>query len=169
MLFYLFFIFSFYYFSYYILGDFLNLDIVDDKYILFINNYLFDEYDEKELSVFLKDVFIILSDVYSINLYGYFMVDIFIDENIGIYVEICKIDNYVSYSKKIDTKVNLVLDNFYLKTKDLSKIINYRPIYFLDNFYFISTKDVDNVLDIIEECEIVYKDSFDFINNIVKE
>ena len=147
----------------------MNLDIVDDKYILFINNYLFDEYDEKELSVFLKDVFIILSDVYSINLYGYFMVDIFIDENIGIYVEICKIDNYVSYSKKIDTKVNLVLDNFYLKTKDLSKIINYRPIYFLDNFYFISTKDVDNVLDIIEECEIVYKDSFDFINNIVKE
>lgn len=151
------------------MGDFLNLDIVDDKYILFINNYLFDEYDEKELSVFLKDVFIILSDVYSINLYGYFMVDIFIDENIGIYVEICKIDNYVSYSKKIDTKVNLVLDNFYLKTKDLSKIINYRPIYFLDNFYFISTKDVDNVLDIIEECEIVYKDSFNFINNIVKE
>ena len=151
------------------MGDFLNLDIVDDKYILFINNYSFNKYDEEELSVFLKDVFLILSDVYSINVYGYFMVDIYIDEKIGIYVEISRIDNCITYSKKIDTKVNFVLDSFYLKTKDLSKIFSYSPIYYFNNNYYVSTKDVDNVFDIIEECEIVYRDYGDFINNIVKE
>lgn len=147
----------------------MNLEIIDDKYVLFVNNYNFSDYDEKELSSFLKDVFLLLSDVYSINLYGYFLVDIYIDKKVGIYVEISKIDSCISYSKKIDTKVSLIIDSFYLKTKDLSKIIGYRPIYCLDNYYFVSTEDVDNIFDIIEYCEIVYKRESDFINNIVKE
>ena len=136
---------------------------------MFISLIFFNKYDEEELSVFLKDVFLILSDVYSINLYGYFMVDIYVDEKIGIYVEISRIDNCITYSKKIDTKVNFVLDGFYLKIKDLSKIYNYSPIYYFNNYYFVSTKDVDNIFDVIEECEIVYKSCGDFINNIVKE
>ena len=44
-----------------------------------------------------------------------------------------------------------------------------KVIYCLDNYYFVSTEDVDNISDIIEYCEIVYKRESDFINNIVKE
>lgn len=135
----------------------MKLDILDDGY-LFFTNKIFSFDDEKEISLFLKDMFLSINDIYDIELYGYFKVDIYIDEKIGVFVEIKKLDDYISYSKKIDTKVMVSDTPFYLKTNDLSLIYKYRPIYYLDNNYYISTKDVDNVLELLDFCEVEYKD-----------
>lgn len=145
----------------------MNLDIIDNKYILFINYVCLASYAEDKISIFLKDIFLLLSDVYSINLFGYFKVDIYIDKKIGIFIEIDRLDDYVSYNKKIDTKVMIIDDGFYLKTNDLSKIYKYKKIYSYNNNYYISTKDVDNITDIVEFCDLVYKDFDLFLNNCV--
>lgn len=161
---------SFNYYSYYILGDDVNLKIVDDKYIYFTSDT--DKLgdlsciDENNISIFLRDVFLNISNVYLIDLFGYYKVDIYIDDKIGAYVEIFKLDDYISYSKKIDTKVSLVCDNFYFKTNDLSQIFKYRPIYYLDDYYYVSTKDVDNIFELMDFCEIEYK-NLGLNNNII--
>jgi len=155
------------------MGDFVSLELIDDDYLYF--TYDIDclgemlSVSEEGISKFLKDVFINLSDIYSIDLFGYYKVDIYVDKKIGAYVEISKLDDFISYNKKIDTKVSLSINSFYLKTNDLSNIFKYRPIYYFNNNYYVSTNDVDNILEIIELCEIVYKDENDFINNIVIE
>ena len=97
-----------------------------------------------------------INEVFSLELFGYFKVDIFIDDKIGVFVEISKLDDYISYSKKIDTKVIINRNSFYFKTNDLSMIYQYEPIYKKDNYYYVSTKDVDNVLDLFDFCEIEY-------------
>lgn len=133
----------------------MKFEVLDDKYLFFTNKiYSFDE--EKDISMFLKDMFLIINEVYSLELFGYFKVDIFIDDKIGVFVEISKLDDYISYSKKIDTKVIINRNSFYFKTNDLSMIYQYEPIYKKDNYYYVSTKDVDNVLDLLDFCEIEY-------------
>lgn len=135
----------------------MNLEIKDDKYIYYTNDIMgLLNLNESNISIFLKDIFLNISTIYKIDLFGYFKVDIYIDDKIGAFVEIEKIDEYLSYNKKIDTKVNVEYRDFYLKTNDLSIIYKYRPIYRKDNYYFISTKDVDNLLDILEFCELEY-------------
>ena len=134
----------------------MKLEVLDDKYLFFTNKiYIFDE--EKDISMFLKDMFLMINEVYSLELFGYFKVDIFIDDKIGVFVEISKLDDYISYSKKIDTKVIINRNSFYFKTNDLSMIYQYEPIYKKDNYYYVSTKDVDNVLDLLDFCEIDYR------------
>lgn len=134
----------------------MKLEVLDDKYLFFTNKiYIFDE--EKDISMFLKDMFLMINEVYSLELFGYFKVDIFIDDKIGVFVEISKLDDYISYSKKIDTKVIINRNSFYFKTNDLSLIHQYEPIYVKDNYYYVSTKDVDNVLDLLDFCEIDYR------------
>lgn len=133
----------------------MRFEVLDDKYLFFTNKiYSFDE--EKDISMFLKDMFLMINEVFSLELFGYFKVDIFIDVKIGVFVEISKLDDYISYSKKIDTKVIINRNNFYFKTNDLSLIYQYEPIYIKDNYYYVSTKDVDNVLDLFDFCEIEY-------------
>ena len=134
----------------------MKFEVLDDKYLFFTNKiYIFDE--EKDISVFLKDMFLIINEVYSLELFGYFKVDIFIDDKIGAFVEISKLDDYISYSKKIDTKVIINRNSFYFKTKDLSLIYQYENIYRKDNYYYVSTKDVENILDLLDFCEIDYR------------
>ena len=134
----------------------MKFEVLDDKYLFFTNKiYSFDE--EKDISMFLKDMFLMINEVFSLELFGYFKVDIFIDDKIGVFVEISKLDDYISYSKKIDTKVIINRNSFYFKTNDLSMIYQYEPIYKKDNYYYVSTKDVDNVLDLLDFCEIDYR------------
>jgi len=134
----------------------MKFEVLDDKYLFFTNkNYSLEE--EGDISTFLKDMFLIINEIYSLELFGYFKVDIFIDEKIGVFVEISKLDDYISYGKKIDTKVIINRNNFYFKTNDLSLIYQYEPIYRKDNYYYVSTKDVDNVLDLLDFCEIDYR------------
>lgn len=139
----------------------MKLEVIDDDYLYF--TYDIDCLgnlsciNEDNISIFLKNVFLNLSEIYSIELFGYYKVNIYVDEKIGAYVEISKLDDYLNYSKKIDTKVAMNINSFYLKTNDLSKIFKYRPIYYFDNNYYVSTKDVDNICDLIEFCEIEYK------------
>ncbi len=137
----------------------MKLEIVDDYYLFFTNDigYLDDDLSEENVSEFLKRVFLAISDIYEIDLFGFFQVDIHIDKKIGAYIEISKKDEYISYGKKIDTKVSLIIDNFYLKTKDVSKIINYHPIYYDNDYYYVSTDSVENLFDLLEFCDIEYK------------
>lgn len=144
------------------MGDGVNLQIEDDKYIYFTYDLdeigEFDTITENQVSNFLKRAFLDISDIYSINLFGYYQVDIYLDKKIGGYVEISKIEDFVTYSRKIDTKVSISTHPFYLKTKNLLDIYKYRPIYALNDEYYVSTSSVDNVFELLEFCEIEYHD-----------
>lgn len=140
----------------------MKLERQDDDYIFFTNDIAclgdIDNIDEEKMGKFLKKVFVDISDIYKIDLFGYYRVDIYIDKKIGAYVEISKIDDFISYSKKIDTKVTVSVVNFYFKTKDLSKVYDYRPIYCCDDYYYVSTDVVDDIFGLLDFCSIEYKD-----------
>lgn len=143
------------------MGEGMKFEVLDDKYLYFTGNIkVFGDLtsiDENKISLFLKEVFLSINDIYSVELFGYYKVDIYIDEKIGAFVEIEKLDDFVSYSKKIDTKVSISVCEFYLKTNDLSIIYKYKPIYFSDNNYYISTKSVDSIFELLDFCDVEYK------------
>ena len=59
----------------------MNFEIVDDKYIFFTNDVLYlSDLNEEKISSFIKEIFVSMSEVYDIDLVGYYKVDIFIDE-----------------------------------------------------------------------------------------
>lgn len=142
------------------MGECMKFEVLDDKYLYFTCDIkLFDDLtsiDENKISLFLKEVFLSINEIYSVELFGYYKVDIYIDEKIGAFVEIEKLDDFVSYSKKIDTKVSILVRDFYLKTNDLSLIYKYKSIYKVDDYYYVSTKDVDDVLNLLDFCVIDY-------------
>ncbi len=144
------------------MGEVMSLELVDDNYVYFTYDIEelgdLEDVNEEKIAKFLKKIFLDINDIYAIELFGYYRVDIYLDKKIGAFVEIAKIDDFISYSKKIDTKVTVSINNFYLKTRDLSKIFLHRPIYKLNDYYYVSTKDVDNISSIIEFCTIEYKD-----------
>ena len=134
----------------------MKLDVLEDGY-LFFTNKIYSMDTEEDISLFLKDVFLSISDIYLIDLFGYFKLDIYIDDKIGVFVEIRKLSDCLSYSKKIDTKISIYKDHFYFKTCDLSYIYKYKKIYTDNKYYYISTKDVDNVLELFDFCDVEYR------------
>ena len=74
------------------MGEGMKFEVLDDKYLYFTCDIkLFDDLtsiDENKISLFLKEVFLSINEIYSVELFGYYKVDIYIDEKIGAFVEI---------------------------------------------------------------------------------
>lgn len=142
----------------------MKLDILDDCYIYFTNDLEifsgFNDIAEEEIAEFVKSIFVNLNNIYNVVLFGYYNLDIVIDPKIGAFVEIKLLDNYISFNKRLDTKVNISVKNFYLETNDLWLINQYRPIYKLGDNYGVSTKDLkeQDIINLADFCTLFYKD-----------
>lgn len=139
------------------------------SYTLFLSNeYIGDlDYNSKEdLGVFLKDLILLLKDDYDLVLNGFYEVNIYINNKLGMFIEINNIDDYDTCDLDVDLKIVVHFDSkFYFKTDNFDIVTNYSDVKFLDNNYYLNLDyiDIDEVIKIIEFGEFIYGDDCNFI------
>lgn len=154
--------------SYNSLGDSMNINIInDDEIVVFLNKkYLnnLDFKDEVRLEDCIKNLFKTLVDEYDLDVDGYYIIDIYFDDNYGAILNIkCEEGSYYNYfDNQVDMKINIhkspilyeinydFLDDNLLKC---GKIYRNK-----DKLYIKLTKSIDdiNLGKIIEMSKIIY-------------
>ena len=146
----------------------MKLEVVDDKIIIYLIDYFFESTEKKQLVSDIKDIFIRLMEYYHIELKGYY--DVYVYENIkyGTILEIIKQDELLFQRELIDIKVKFYKNvDFYLKTKDYFVFKNYKNIYYNDDYYYININYIDNILNVIEFVDILYKEKDNYLNKML--
>ncbi len=137
-------------------------ELEENKYLIFLNNLLIDDFDildEKSIRTFLKKLFVKIMKIYKITLAGYYQVDIYYDEKIGMFIELVQLDDYGNLSSSIDLKISIDIKDFYLQFKDLEFIDNYN-LYINDDNIYIKTSNLNSydILKLIEYAKVIYRD-----------
>lgn len=141
------------------------------SYVLFLSNgYIGSiDYDSKEeIGLYLKKIIILLKESYNIVLNGFYCVNIYINDKLGMFIEIDNIEGYDSIDLDVDLKITVHYDSdVYFKTLNFDIVSRYDGVRFLDGNYYVNIDNVEvfDIMKIIEFGEFVYGDECDNINN----
>ena len=141
-----------------------------DNFILFfnkLNDISLDNEDDY------KNIFLKLKHFYNIDIYGFYNINVFIDNNYGYILKIKKEDDLDLYYKQIDMLISVEKINILYKVNDFFFINNLDKfnIYFYDDFFYLEI--IDEISDkeynyLLENSEIIYENINIFNNKIIK-
>ena len=140
----------------------MKIEYIDDKLIIYLRDYFFKNYDIKELTKDIKELFSRLLYYYKIELSGLYEVMIYDNKKYGSILEIIKKEDLFN-PHVIDIKLKLFKDkDFYFKTNDFFILSNYNNIYYDNNDYYININNIDDINKVIEFGNILYnkKDNY---------
>lgn len=121
-------------FDIYIIKDKLNIDFSSDK----------------ELEKYLKRLFKVLHNKYSINIEGFYDVVVYIDKYYGIVIHMEKENlDYYNYYKEIDMRITIKNSIFLYQIDDY---IKNKKIHIINNNMYLEITDSDDLINIIESC-----------------
>lgn len=141
----------------------------DDKIIIYLKKTAirnFDISNEEKLEQYFRDLFLSLKSRYSIEMNGYYNIDVYPDIYYGMILEIENMDvDYYRYFSQIDMKINVLKDSFFiyeidyecLDKIDLKKFMCYQQN---DKIYLQIKEDIDDITlgSILEYARIIYGD-----------
>jgi len=140
----------------------MKIEYIDNKLIIYLRDYFFKNYDIKELTKDIKELFSKLLYYYKIELSGLYEVMIYDNKKYGSILEIIKKEDLFN-PNVIDIKLKLFKDkDFYFKTKDYFILSSYNNIYYDNNDYYININNIDDINKVIEFGNILYnkKDNY---------
>ena len=132
--------------------------IDEDVFDIYIMNEKIKDIDfnnNKELEKYLKNLFNVLKDNYSINIEGFYDVCIYIDKYYGIVIHMEKESSYFSCYKDIEMRITIKSSIF------LYQIDNYKKgkkIHIIDNNMYLEVTDSKDLIYIIENCNNILYD-----------
>lgn len=142
----------------------------ENTFIFLIPMQLFNKVkfdDKKNLEIYFQDFFLKLKDIYKFNIGGFYIIDIYVDDNYGAILEVTKEDiDYFEYlNSSIDMKVSKPKKvKFLYEIEDLflidKKILNKFDIYFYKNKYYLNLVKKINKKELIillEFVDIIYE------------
>ena len=142
--------------------------LTKEKIILYLNNYFFKNLEKDNLTKEIKKLFIKLIKYYQLDFNGIYEVLMFENIKYGTILEITKLGDLLFTNNLIDLKVKIIKNsNFYLKSSDYFIFKDYKKVYYYDNNYYLNIKEIDNILKLIEFCEIIYNKKDNFLQNML--
>lgn len=132
--------------------------IDEDVFDIYIMNEKIKDIDfnnNKELEKYLKKLFNVLKDNYSINIEGFYDVCIYIDKYYGIVIHMEKESSYFSCYKDIEMRITIKNSTF------LYQIDNYKKgkkIHIIDNNMYLEITDSKDLIYVIENCNNILYD-----------
>ena len=140
------------------------LGLTENNYSIFIIKESFNKIDfskEKDLEKIISKIILYLKYEYDLLLKGIYEVEIFINNKVGAFIYIEKIDTYIPY-KDIDLKIKVILEStFYFKTKDYDVLKDKNNVYLYQDEYYINVNELDNIIKYIEFGEVIHNEFFD--------
>ena len=154
--------------------------ITNDEFniIIFLNKIIvenIDLEDRENLEEYFKKIFLKLKKIYDITISGYFVIDVYIDDNYGIIMELNKeeLDYYEYFDNQIDMRIIIhddvtflyEIDDILLLDKKIRKNIS---LYYYQNKYYIKINKILNFIAlgyILENSNSIYIDENDNVIN----
>lgn len=132
----------------YIDDDIFDIYIMKDK----IQNI--DLENEDKLEKYLKKLFKILKNKYSIKLEGFYDVDIYIDKYYGIviHLEKEKLEYYNYYKDEVDMKISIINSVFLYQ---IDNYIENKKIHIIDNNMYLEITNPNDLINIMENCNYI--------------
>ena len=128
----------------YIDEDIFDIYIIKDK----ITNVDFN--NDRALEKYLKELFKVLKDDYSVNIEGFYDVVIYIDKYYGIVIHMEKENlDYYNYYKEVDMRISIKNSTFLYQVDDY---IKNKKIHIINNNMYLEITDSDDLINIIESC-----------------
>ena len=128
----------------YIDEDIFDIYIIKDK----ITNVDFN--NDKELEKYLKKLFKVLKDDYSVNIEGFYDVVIYIDKYYGIVIHMEKEKlEYYNYYKEIDMRLTIKESIFLYQ---IDNYIKNKKIHIIDNNMYLEITNYNDLINVIENC-----------------
>ena len=154
----------------------MKLSIIDENnFILFIiDKKVIPLLDENEIGEYLKKIFLNIKSKYSIDIYGYYDVVIYKDDNYGMIIKLKRDElEYVSYyDKQIEMKIMISENQVFYKINDIydidSRVLAKSEIYlYKDELYLILTDKISFILlgTLIENSKIVFEETDKIVKN----
>ena len=153
-----------------IVNDDINMIIFLNK--IYLNQIDFE--DKEKLEIYFHKLLKTLKEFYKININGYYEINVYVDNNYGVFLELKKeeIEYFSYYEDEVDMQLivhNTVFlyeieDYFWIEKELKNKILLYK---YNKKIYMVINHNVDDILlgKIIENSNLKYKDN----QKIIKE
>lgn len=140
----------------------------DEKIVLYLYDYFFNLSEKENVTKKIKKIFLKLIKYYSLKINGIYEVYLYENNKYGTVLEIKKQAELLFNPDIIDIKLKIYKNvNFYLKTNNYFILEIYKNIYYKDNFYYIKIDEIDNINNLIEYVDIIYKEKDNYLNKMV--
>lgn len=140
----------------------------DEKIVLYLYDYFFNLSEKENVTKEIKKIFLKLIKYYSLKINGIYEVYLYENNKYGTVLEIKKQAELLFNPDIIDIKLKIYKNvNFYLKTNNYFILETYMNIYYKDNFYYINIDEIDNINNLIEYVDIIYKEKDNYLNKMV--
>lgn len=143
----------------------MKIEFDDEEILIYLKkekNKEINYTNEKELEIFLKNLFIKLSDIYNIKINGYYNIYVYIDKLFGLILKIKKeeFEYYDLMDNQVEMKIILKDSKFMYMIDDLSNINKelFNIYKFNNNIYLLPIKDMSNIklAELIERSTIIW-------------
>jgi len=135
-----------------------------DLFIIYLNNYQLKNIDFSNLDnleIYFKKILEKIKNKYNIAINGYYLIDIYKDENYGAIIEIKKeFDDYYEYDNQIEMTVFLHNNLFLYEISDITDFVNKKyKIYTYRKKCYISIENCEFLTlgKVLEYATIEYK------------
>ena len=137
-------------------------------YLNLFFDYFFNLSEKENVTKEIKKIFLKLIKYYSLKINGIYEVYLYENNKYGTVLEIKKQAELLFNPDIIDIKLKIYKNvNFYLKTNNYFILETYMNIYYKDNFYYINIDEIDNINNLIEYVDIIYKEKDNYLNKMV--
>lgn len=149
----------------------MNVTIIDnDRFDVYINSSYIDfdnhsDNKDNELYDNLKKILISVRKKYSLNIFGFYDVDIYYINSFATILRFSKKDDDSILYKNVDLKiVEHDSDNVYLKFEDFCNIKYFKKALFYNEYYYANVNDMKvesknfSISKILEHCDVVIDD-----------
>lgn len=143
----------------------------EDQYLVYVNNQYFsslDWDDKEEISKNVKKLVLKLDQFYHLSLSGFYKMQIYLNKQIGMMIEITKLDDFGLKMKTLDLKIVIYLNtDFLVKVNDLDWIRECSEIYAFHDNYYAEIDDLSQrqILILTERGSFIYGDEVEEVKN----
>lgn len=140
-----------------------------NQYRIYVNNKYFFSLnwnDKEEISKNVKKLVFKLDQIYHLSLSGFYKMSIYLNKDIGMMIELNKLEDFGIDIKTIDLKIVIYMNSeFLLETNDLGVLEKCNKVYSYQSLYYgcIANLEEKNLLNLIEWGRFIYGDKVEKI------
>ena len=142
----------------------MRVEYSDGDYLFFINSRYIKELDytsKEEIGKYIKEMLLLYKKIYNIELSGFYDANVYLNEKVGMYIEINKDKKYDFYKDEVNLKISIYYDKcFYFKTYMYEVISKYKWK-FINDYYYVKVDDInsDDIINLVEYGNFVYDET----------
>ena len=138
----------------------MRLEVERDKYFLYVNQEYCKNMDfnsKESIASYAKTLVLRLKRIYGIVLQGFYQMKVFVNDFVGMFIELVKLDDFEFELMTIDLKVIIFLhQTFLLQCTDLDFLDHFSNVYFMDPYYYGVLRKDEFLLPDLEYGKLVY-------------